>query len=70
MVLTVAHLCHTPECREHVRAMCQGCHLHYDKVHHQASGARTREVAAGQGALFDRPDPRCPRVVVRQEAGL
>ncbi len=47
VVLTVAHLCHTPECREHVKAMCQGCHLHYDKVHHQASRARTREVSGG-----------------------
>lgn len=24
VILTVAHLCHTHECREHVRAMCQG----------------------------------------------
>lgn len=30
--LTVAHLCHTPECddRSHLRAMCEPCHLIYD----------------------------------------
>ena len=42
VVLTVAHLCHTPECREHVRAMCQACHLHYDRELHARSRARTR----------------------------
>jgi hypothetical protein len=30
--LTIAHLCHTPECddRLHLRAMCEPCHLIYD----------------------------------------
>ena len=41
VVLTVAHLCHTPECREHVKAMCQGCHLHYDRDHHAKTRAET-----------------------------
>lgn len=41
VVLTVAHLCHTPECREHVKAMCQGCHLHYDREHHAETRAKT-----------------------------
>lgn len=54
VVLTVAHLCHTPECREHVKAMCQGCHLHYDRDHHAQTRAATKAVeagASGQGAL-------------------
>jgi hypothetical protein len=56
VVLTTAHLNHTPEdCRdENLRAMCQGCHLHYDKDHHLQTAARTRRAAieaAGQLAL-------------------
>lgn len=52
VVLTVAHLDHTPEnCHPaNLRAMCQGCHLRYDR-HHHAETARTtrarRLVAAG-----------------------
>ncbi|UJL29955.1 hypothetical protein HZU38_05495 [Mycolicibacterium vanbaalenii] len=47
VVLTVAHLNHTPEdCRdENLRAMCQGCHLHYDRDHHAQTAARTRTAA-------------------------
>lgn len=53
VVLTVAHLNHTPEdCRdENLRAMCQGCHLHYDRAHHRQTAAATRRAAteaAGQ----------------------
>lgn len=56
VVLTVAHLDHTPEnCDgENLRAMCQGCHLHYDRAHHAATRARTVAVAretAGQLTL-------------------
>lgn len=56
VVLTTAHLNHTPEdCREeNLRAMCQGCHLHYDRDHHRETAARTRAAvlaAAGQLAL-------------------
>ena len=54
VVLTVAHLCHTPECREHCKAMCQGCHLHYDRQHHAETRARTRRaelIESGQGEL-------------------
>ena len=53
VVLTVAHLCHTPECREHVKAMCQGCHLHYDRDHHAATRAATRaaEIASANTPL-------------------
>jgi len=60
VVLTVAHLCHTPECREHVKAMCQGCHLHYDKAHHAETAFRTREATAGQLPLIEAPElDRC-----------
>lgn len=47
VVLTVAHLCHTPECREHVKAMCQGCHLHYDRDHHAQTRAESRRLWSG-----------------------
>lgn len=59
VVLTVAHLNHTPEdCRdENLRAMCQGCHLHYDIEHHMQTAARTRTaaLAAQMYPLFDIP---------------
>ncbi|AXF51582.1 HNH endonuclease [Mycobacterium phage Constella] len=44
VVLTTAHLNHIPEdCRdENLRAMCNGCHLHYDKDHHAATRAARR----------------------------
>lgn len=55
VILTVAHLCHTPECREHVKAMCQGCHLHYDRDHHARTRRRTLDAeraARGELPLF------------------
>ena len=57
VVLTVAHLNHTPEdCRdENLMAMCQACHLAYDAAHHAETAARTRreaQIAAGQGELL------------------
>lgn len=56
VVLTVAHLDHTPEhCEDgNLAAMCQGCHLHYDREHHAQTRARTAaeaHAAAGQGLL-------------------
>lgn len=57
VILTVAHLDHTPEnCDENnLRAMCQGCHLHYDRGHHAQTAARTRREQATRGMtpLFD-----------------
>jgi hypothetical protein len=57
VVLTTAHLNHTPEdCRpENLKAMCQGCHLRYDRDHHAQTRERTRRAALdGQmGHLFD-----------------
>lgn len=52
VVLTTAHLCHTPECREHVLAMCQGCHLHYDRDHHAQTRRETFERERGMDPLF------------------
>ncbi|QJT06356.1 hypothetical protein G9272_43655 [Streptomyces asoensis] len=54
VVLTVAHLDHTPENCDpaNLRAMCQGCHLHYDQDHHhartRAEARRTALEASGQ----------------------
>jgi hypothetical protein len=54
VVLTVAHLNHTPEdCDDgNLMAWCQRCHLTYDAKHHAASAARTRREAMGCGDLF------------------
>lgn len=57
VVLTVAHLDHVPEhCDDaNLMAMCQGCHLHYDREHHAATRAKTKAAlaaATGQGALL------------------
>lgn len=56
VVLTVAHLDHTPENVDdsNLRAMCNGCHLHYDRDHHRETAAATRRAAveaAGQLTL-------------------
>lgn len=47
VVLTVAHLNHTPEdcADDNLAAMCQGCHLHYDRDHHAATAAAARRAA-------------------------
>jgi hypothetical protein len=54
VVLTTAHLNHTPEdCRdENLKSMCQGCHLHYDKEHHQQTAYRTRRHGKAIGELL------------------
>jgi hypothetical protein len=51
VVLTTAHLDHVPERVDpaNLRAMCQGCHLHYDREHHAQTAARTRAEAATAG---------------------
>lgn len=56
VVLTTAHLDHTPENCDpaNLRAMCQGCHLHYDRDHHaQTRAATVRAEAAVLAGLFD-----------------
>lgn len=58
VVLTVAHLDHTPENvgDDNLKAMCQRCHLRYDSEHHRANARATRhgrlavrDMFAGEG---------------------
>ena len=44
VILTVAHLDHTPEnCADsNLKAMCQACHLTYDAPHHAETARATR----------------------------
>ncbi len=48
VVLTTAHLDHTPENCDpsNLMAMCQGCHLAYDRDHHAETRAATRAALA------------------------
>lgn len=54
IVLTVAHLDHTPENCDpaNLRAWCQRHHLAYDHQHHQANAQATRRARLGQPELF------------------
>jgi hypothetical protein len=58
VVLTVAHLNHTPEDvhDENLLALCQRCHLRLDADEHRANAAatraRTRDERTGQTPLF------------------
>ena len=60
VVLTTAHLNHEPEdCRpENLRAMCQGCHLHYDRDHHAETARATKAAVAASWMqpMFGEPD--------------
>jgi hypothetical protein len=60
VILTVAHLDHTPEhCDDsNLRAMCQRCHLRYDADHHRETRAAAAEAArlASMTPLFDLPE--------------
>ena len=49
VVLTVAHLDHTPQnCSdENLRALCQKCHLTYDAKHHAENARKTRDNRLG-----------------------
>lgn len=55
VVLTVAHLDHTPEncADENLKALCQRCHLRYDAKHHAQNAARTRRKKQATGDLLD-----------------
>lgn len=59
VVLTVAHLDHTPENCDitNLRAWCQRCHLRYDAKLHQANAAKTRKARKAVGDLFERLAP-------------
>lgn len=54
VVLTVAHLDHTPEncADENLKDMCQACHLAYDHEHHQRNARATRRARKADGDLF------------------
>lgn len=54
IVLTIAHLDHTPEnCSdENLRALCQRCHLRLDAGHHAQTAASTRRAGKAIGDLF------------------
>lgn len=54
VVLTVAHLDHTPEnvAPDNLRAMCQRCHLSYDREHHAESRARRAAQRAGSPLIL------------------
>lgn len=66
VILTTAHLNHTPEiCGTdddpycYLKAMCQGCHLFYDRDHHADTRRRNLERLQrnrGQGVLFGMMD--------------
>ncbi len=54
IVLTIAHLDHTPEncADDNLRAWCQKHHLAYDRAHHQANAQATRRAKAGTMEMF------------------
>lgn len=54
VVLTIAHLDHTPEncADDNLRAWCQRCHLRYDQQHHAETRQLTRRTAGGQLELL------------------
>lgn len=57
VVLTVAHLDHTPEncADENLRALCQRCHLRYDHEHHQQNARLTRRIGKAVADMFSEP---------------
>lgn len=56
VVLTVAHLDHNPQnCdRDNLRALCQKCHLAYDRDLHTRNASRTRCIKKRNLDLFER----------------
>lgn len=61
IVLTVAHLDHTPEncADDNLLALCQRCHLRYDAEHHKANAQATRRARLGnlELELWSTPAP-------------
>lgn len=57
VVLTVAHLDHTPEnCDDtNLKAMCQRCHLTYDAKHHAQTAWKTRREKLAVNDMFALP---------------
>lgn len=56
VVLTIAHLCRKSRCPriDHLKAMCNRCHLRYDRRQHYTSRRIRWEREAGQERLFER----------------
>lgn len=54
VVLTIAHLDHTPENCDlsNLRALCQKCHLTYDAKHHASTAKHTRAMKEKTLSLF------------------
>lgn len=54
IVLTIAHLDHTPENCDPVnlKALCQRCHLRYDAQHHQINARATRRSRRAVADMF------------------
>jgi len=57
VVLTIAHLDHTPENCDHenLKAWCQRCHLWYDRHHHAQNAYETRREGKAVSDLFASP---------------
>jgi hypothetical protein len=67
VVLTTAHMDHTPENNDgmesggpalpaqeaNLRSFCQGCHLHYDRDHHAETRQRVKRDARNTPDLFE-----------------
>ena len=55
IVLTVAHMDHTPEnCdAKNLKALCQRCHLRYDSGHHAETRYSTMRARKAVSDLFD-----------------
>ena len=58
VVLTIAHLDHTPENCDpsNLRALCQRCHLQYDAKHHKQTRQQTRAAKDKSLNLFGDED--------------
>lgn len=54
IVLTVAHLDHTPEncADDNLKALCQRCHLKHDHKHHMRNASETRRKSKAVAELF------------------
>lgn len=66
VVLTVAHLDHTPENVDETNllALCQRCHLAYDRDHHTAERARRAAVTR------ERAEYRAPEILAWRGIGI
>ena len=69
VVLTIAHLNHKPRDsrRNNLKAMCQGCHLAYDRPMHLIHAAETRARRRGEQTLWkEEGEKPCPKKTPRR----